>query len=60
MKDEEGQPLYLMEKEAKNSPLKIDCAYAGCLSWAARAHAVQGGALKRGGSKAGRSTVYMG
>jgi hypothetical protein len=50
----------MREKEAKNSPLKIDCAYAGCLSWAARAHAVQGGALKRGGSKAGRSTVYMG
>lgn len=60
MKDEDGKPLYLMEKPAKNSLLKIDCAYAGCLSWEARAVAIQGGALKRAGSKAGRTTVYMG
>jgi len=58
LKDEEGrETLFLMEKEHRGSPKKIDIAMAGMLSWEARSDAISGGALKRAGSKAGRSTV---
>jgi hypothetical protein len=59
-KDDDGNPLWIMVKESKTSTKRIDVAYSGMLSWAARAHAIQHGALKRAGSKAGRTTVYMG
>jgi hypothetical protein len=58
LKDEEGrETLYLMEKEHRGSPKKIDLAMAGMLSWEARSDAIAKGALRRSGTKAGRSTV---
>ena len=36
MTDDEGQPLWLIEKERRDSPFKIDNAMAGLLSWQAR------------------------
>lgn len=33
--DEDGQNLFLIRKERPDSPLKIDCSMAGCLSWQA-------------------------
>jgi hypothetical protein len=60
LKDEEGrETLFLMEKEHRGSPKKIDLAMAGMLSWEARSDAIAKGALKRAGSKAGRSTVKV-
>lgn len=60
LKDEEGrETLYLMEKEHRGSPKKIDLAMAGMLSWEARSDAIAKGALRRAGSKAGRSTVKV-
>jgi len=34
--DDEGKPLYVIRKERTDSPLKIDPAVAGALSWEAR------------------------
>lgn len=60
IKDEEGrETLYLMEKEHRGSPKKIDLAMAGMLSWEARSDAITKGALKRSGSQAGRTTVKV-
>lgn len=36
MTDDQGQPLWLIEKERRDSPFKIDNAMAGLLSWQAR------------------------
>lgn len=52
MLDEQGQPLWVIEKERHDSPFKIDTAMAGCLSWEARSDAIAAGAGK------GRSYVY--
>jgi hypothetical protein len=38
--DEQGQKLYVIQKERPDSPHKIDLAMAGCLSWQARTHAI--------------------
>lgn len=40
MLDDEGQPLWLIEKERRDSPFKIDIAMAGLLSWDARMDAL--------------------
>jgi hypothetical protein len=54
LRDEDGEPLWLIRKERPDSPKKIDLAMAGCLSWEARGDAIAAGALKvkrrRGGS----------
>lgn len=42
--DEEGERLYLIAKERRDSPNKIDLAVAACLSWQARGDAVAAGA----------------
>lgn len=46
VKDEQGRPMWLIRKEAPKSPLKIDAAMAGCLSWEARGDAIAAGALR--------------
>lgn len=46
VKDEDGRPLWLIAKEAPKSPLKIDAAMAGCLSWVARGDAIASGATR--------------
>lgn len=46
IKDENGLPLFLIRKEYPKSPLKIDAAMAGILSWVARGDAVSAGALR--------------
>ncbi|HEV3309414.1 MAG TPA: terminase [Chloroflexota bacterium] len=55
--DDQGEKVYIMGKERKNSPMKIDLAMAGTLSWTARGDAIAGGALRKAGSKPGRTTV---
>lgn len=42
-KDDEGQPLWTIQKERKESPHKIDAAMAGTLSWEARGDALAAG-----------------
>lgn len=46
--DDEGRPLYYIEKERPGSPLKIDAAVAGALSWEARNDAIAAGAQPAG------------
>lgn len=46
MKDEQGKPLWLIQKERPDSPHKIDGAMASILSWEARTDAIAAGALK--------------
>jgi phage terminase large subunit-like protein len=41
--DAKGQPLWVIEKERHESPLSIDAAMAGCLSWEARMDAIAAG-----------------
>ncbi|MFJ6293205.1 terminase [Streptomyces griseoviridis] len=43
MLDEQGQPLWVIEKERHQSPLSMDGAMAGCLSWAAYLDAIGAG-----------------
>lgn len=48
--DEQTQkPLWVIEKERHQSPLSMDGAMAGCLSWEARQDAIAAGASRRGG-----------
>jgi hypothetical protein len=44
--EEDGQPQYLIQKEAPKSPLKIDLAMCATLSWEARTDAIAAGATK--------------
>jgi phage terminase large subunit-like protein len=46
--DENGKPLWIIQKERPDSPHKIDLAMAGILSWQARTDAVSSGLLKKG------------
>lgn len=46
--DDEGEPMWTITKERPDSPLKIDAAIAGCLSWQARLDAVASGAQSVG------------
>lgn len=46
IKDEDGEPMYVIAKENKNSPKKIDLSMAGVLSWQAMLDAVKSGAAK--------------
>ncbi|CBG73128.1 putative phage terminase [Streptomyces scabiei 87.22] len=43
MLDEDGQPLWVIEKERHDSPFKMDGAMAGDLSWEARSDAIKAG-----------------
>ena len=46
MRDEDdGSRLWLIRKDGRNSPRKIDLAMAACLSWEARGSAIAKGAL---------------
>jgi len=47
MRDEQGIPLWVMQKERPDSPHKIDAAMAGCLSWEARCDALTSGIGRR-------------
>jgi hypothetical protein len=48
-KDDEGKPLWSIQKERHDSPKKIDAGMAGVLSWEARGDAVSEGAVAEGG-----------
>jgi phage terminase large subunit-like protein len=50
LKDEDGEKLYLIQKENKNSPRKIDVAMAAVLSWGARIDAIASGATDGSGA----------
>lgn len=39
-RDDQGQPLWTIQKERKDSPKKMDAAMASILSWEARCHAI--------------------
>lgn len=45
--DDQDVPLWVVRKERRDSPRKIDAAMAGCLSWEARGDAIAAGALKQ-------------
>jgi phage terminase large subunit-like protein len=45
-RDEQGKPLWLIQKERPDSPHKIDLAMASVLSWEARTDAIAAGATK--------------
>lgn len=45
MRDEEGQQLWLISKDRRDSPHKIDVVMAGVLSWQARTDAVTAGLI---------------
>lgn len=45
-RDDDGELMWIIQKERPDSPLKIDAAVAGCLSWIARADAIAAGALQ--------------
>lgn len=48
--DDDGAPLWLIQKERPGSPHKIDAAMAGSMSWQARLDVIAGGAKPRGPS----------
>ena len=43
-RDDDGELMWIIQKERPDSPLKIDAAMAGCLSWQAREDAIASGA----------------
>jgi len=44
--DERGVQMHTLAKESRDSPLKMDGAWAGCLAWEARGDAIAAGARK--------------
>lgn len=46
-RDEQGKPLWLIQKDRPDSPHKIDLAMAGVLGWEARTDAIAAGALRQ-------------
>jgi hypothetical protein len=51
MLDENGQVLWVIEKERHDSPFKIDAAIAGDLSWEARCDAIAAGVNRKKSSQ---------
>lgn len=49
-RDDDGMPMWLIQKEYLHSPKKIDAAMAGAMSWQARLDAVAAGATAAEGS----------
>ena len=47
IKSDDGHPMWHIQKPSPSSPLKIDLAMAGCLSWEARGDCIQAGAAKQ-------------
>ncbi|MFA5385775.1 MAG: hypothetical protein WC364_14160 [Eubacteriales bacterium] len=59
-KDEEtGKTLWLIRKERKDSPHKIDLAMASILSWEARKDAIAAGAKKKKSIYETRGVITM-
>lgn len=54
--DEDRRPMWTVSKASPGSPLKIDAAVAGCISWEARGDAIAAGATKR---KSRRPAVFI-
>jgi len=46
IRDDDGRRVWVIQKEREGSPLKIDLASAGVLSWEARTDAIAAGALE--------------
>lgn len=44
-RDEQGRPLWLIQKDRQDSPNKMDLAMCSCLSWQARTDAIASGVL---------------
>lgn len=57
--DDDGRRLWVIEKERRDSPLKIDAAMAGLLSWQARVDALAAG-YQREPDRARISTTFYG
>lgn len=45
VRDDNGDPTWVIGKERADSPQKIDAAMAACLSWEAHTDAIAAGAL---------------
>lgn len=59
LRDEKGERLWLIEKERFDSPLKIDGAMGGALSWTARLDALTAGDDLEPPQQAGTTTYVM-
>lgn len=46
-KDDDGKPMWTIQKDRHDSPRKIDLAMAGCLSWEARRDAIAAGQARQ-------------
>ncbi|MFJ2863691.1 terminase [Kitasatospora sp. NPDC087314] len=46
VRDDDGKPMWAIQKDRHDSPRKIDAAMAGCLSWEARRDAITAGLNK--------------
>jgi hypothetical protein len=47
VRDDDGRPMWTIQKERRGSPAKIDLVMAGVLSWEARGDAIAKGALNK-------------
>jgi hypothetical protein len=56
VKDDEGKPMWVIQKDRHDSPRKIDLSMAGCLSWEARRDAIKAGGNEKPPS---RKTTVM-
>ena len=59
IRDAEGVPFWVIEKERKGSPFKIDAAVAGILSWEARTLAISEGIKKEQSPYAHRGIISI-
>ena len=57
LRDDEGRPMWTIQKDRPGSPLKIDLAMAGCLSWEARGDAIAAGVLQSKPAKTWRGSL---
>ncbi|MGH3260425.1 MAG: hypothetical protein ACRDNS_00365, partial [Trebonia sp.] len=58
LRDEDGERLWLIEKERSDSPFKIDGAMGGALSWTARLDALAAGETGDSGDQATYGFAY--
>lgn len=58
-RDEQGKPLWLIQKERPDSPHKIDLAMAGVLSWEARTDAIAAGVKPKRSVYAQRGRIRL-
>ena len=56
--DEDGLPLWIVQKDRPDSPRKIDLSVCGCLSWEARGDALAAGVLNQPAKKSRQLVTF--